>query len=351
MALDGSCMDVADEAANAKFFGYPRLARPKRLPAGARSGLVECGTHAVVAAGIAPYGHSEQVMAAQLLPAKLTPEMLVLADRNFYGFKLWQTACATGAKLAWRVKSNLKLPVEQMLPDGSYLSRVFDSDDRARRAGQTVRVIDYALEGSATPAQGSYRLLTNLGPRCGAGLELAALYHERWEIEGCSMSSRRICAPTARCCAARRPSWCSRSCGAAAGALCDSPVDGAGGLGARTRSGSPELHARRARDQAQDAASCGRFPERLPAARGPAGRDRARALREQSWAPEPARRQAQDEQLQCSASRRSAPFAASASAGASYLNSISTRRHPELPPEHRRKSTRTLIADPTPSTT
>ncbi|MHC2876906.1 hypothetical protein ACUXLG_005954, partial [Ralstonia sp. 121560039-2] len=31
---------------------------------------------------------------------------------------------------------------------------------------------------------------------------------------------------------------------------------------------------------------------------------------------------AQDEQLQCSASRRSAPFAASASAGASYLNSI-----------------------------
>ena len=106
-------------------------------------------------------------------------------DRNFYGFKLWQTACATGAKLAWRVKSNLKLPVEQMLPDGSYLSRVFDSDDRARRAGQTVRVIDYALEGSATPAHGSYRLLTNLlDPDAAPALELAALYHERWEIEG-----------------------------------------------------------------------------------------------------------------------------------------------------------------------
>ncbi|MCK8653436.1 IS4-like element ISBvi1 family transposase, partial [Ralstonia insidiosa] len=88
-------------------------------------------------------------------------------------------------KLAWRVKSNLKLPVEQMLPDGSYLSRVFDSDDRARRAGQTVRVIDYALEGSATPAQGSYRLLTNLlDPDAAPALELAALYHERWEIEG-----------------------------------------------------------------------------------------------------------------------------------------------------------------------
>lgn len=46
----------------------------------------------------------------------------MLADRNFYSFKLWQTACASGAKLAWRVASNLKLPLEQSLPDGSYLS-------------------------------------------------------------------------------------------------------------------------------------------------------------------------------------------------------------------------------------
>ena len=186
MALDGSCMDVADEASNAEFFGYPGASRGQTaFPQARLVGLVECGTHAVVAASIAPYKCSEQAMAAPLLGAKLRADMLMLADRNFYGFKLWQTACATGAKLAWRVKSNLKLPVEQMLPDGSYLSRVFDSDDRARRAGQTVRVIDYALEGSATPAQGSYRLLTNLlDPDAAPALELAALYHERWEIEG-----------------------------------------------------------------------------------------------------------------------------------------------------------------------
>ena len=147
-------------------------------------GLVECGTHAVVAAGIAPYSRSEQAMAAKLLPAKLTADMLVLADRNFYGFKLWQTACASGAKLAWRVKSNLGLPVQQLLPDGSYLSTVFDSADR-KRAGQVVRVIDYALQGLATPGQDSYRLVTNiLDPLAAPALELAALYHERWEIEG-----------------------------------------------------------------------------------------------------------------------------------------------------------------------
>ena len=185
MAVDGSCMDVADEAANAGFFGYPAASRGQSaFPQARVLGLVECGTHAVVAASIAPYGHSEVAMAAQLLPAKLTGDMLVMADRNFYSFKLWQATCASGAKLLWRVKSNLGLPVEQELADGSYLSTVFDSEDRARRGGQRVRVIDYTLKDSATPVQDSYRLVTNiLDPEAAPALELAALYHERWEIE------------------------------------------------------------------------------------------------------------------------------------------------------------------------
>lgn len=186
MALDGSCMDVADEQANAEYFGYPGASRGQSaFPQARVLGLVECGTHAVVAAGIAPYSRSEQAMAAELLPTKLTPDMLVLADRNFYGFKLWRLACASGAKLVWRVKANLKLAVHTMLADGSYLSTVFDSVDRARRSGQTVRVIDYTLQDSATPVQDGYRLVTNiLDPQAAPALELAALYHERWEIEG-----------------------------------------------------------------------------------------------------------------------------------------------------------------------
>ena len=186
MALDGSCMDVADEAANAEYFGYPGASRgDSAFPQARLLGLVECGTHAVVAAQVAPYSRSEQAMAEQLLPAKLAPDMLVLADRNFYGFKLWQLACTSGAKLVWRVKANLKLPVQQLLPDGSYLSTVFDSSDRHQRTGQVVRVIDYTLQDSATAPQDSYRLVTNiLDPADAPALELAALYHERWEIEG-----------------------------------------------------------------------------------------------------------------------------------------------------------------------
>ena len=186
MALDGSCMDVADEAANAEFFGYPGAPRGQSaFPQARLLGLVECGTHVVTAADVAPYGRSEQAMAAQLLPAKLKPDMLLLADRNFFGFKLWQIACASGARLVWRVKAGRKLPVEQVLGDGSYLSTVFDSEDRRRSAGQAVRVIDYELRDSATPTEDSYRLVTNiLDPLQAPALELAALYHERWEIEG-----------------------------------------------------------------------------------------------------------------------------------------------------------------------
>ncbi len=38
---------------------------------------------------VAPCGHSEQALAARLLPG-----MLVLADRNCHGFQLWQSASA-----------------------------------------------------------------------------------------------------------------------------------------------------------------------------------------------------------------------------------------------------------------
>lgn len=185
MALDGSGMDVADERANAEFFGYPTATRGQSaFPQARLLGLVECGTHVIVAAGIAPYARSEKAMATELLPGWLSRDMLLMADRGFYSFKLWTIACDSGAALLWRVSSTLKLAAQQVLSDGSYLSTVFDSEDGARRHGRTVRVIEYTLQDSATPTQGSYRLVTNLlDPEQAPGQELAALYHERWEIE------------------------------------------------------------------------------------------------------------------------------------------------------------------------
>jgi len=111
--------------------------------------------------------------------------MLCLADRNFFGFALWNRGRASGADLLWRVKKNLRLRVEQRLPDGSYLSRIYASERDWRRQtnGVVVRVIDYRLEGIAD-AEPIYRLVTTiLDPTQGPAEELAVLYHERWEIE------------------------------------------------------------------------------------------------------------------------------------------------------------------------
>jgi len=111
--------------------------------------------------------------------------MLCLADRNFFGFALWKKACATGADLLWRVKTNLCLPCAKRLPDGSYLSTIYPSQKDRRRStnGISVRVIEYSLEQVAD-AEPLYRLLTSVLDEARAPAdELAALYHERWEIE------------------------------------------------------------------------------------------------------------------------------------------------------------------------
>ena len=98
---------------------------------------------------------------------------------------MWRLARATGADLAWRIKKNLNLACDKRLPDGSYLSRIFPSD-KDRRHGThaiTVRVIDYYLDG-VPGAEPIYRLVTTiLDHEAAPAEELAALYHERWEIE------------------------------------------------------------------------------------------------------------------------------------------------------------------------
>ena len=79
----------------------------------------------------------------------------------------------------------MRLACEKRLPDGSYLSRIYPSerDWRHKSNGIVVRVIEYQLEG-VSGAEPIYRLVTTiLDPETAPARELAALYHERWEIE------------------------------------------------------------------------------------------------------------------------------------------------------------------------
>jgi hypothetical protein len=186
VSLDGSCLEVADTEANRAAFGVPRASRGESaFPQLRFAALVENGTHVLFGARLGPYAEGETTLAHAVLPA-LRPGMLCLADRQFFGFALWQTAMHTGADLLWRVKHNLRLPREAVLADGSYLTTVYpsDKDRRHRQAGIRVRVVEYRLE-DVTGAEPLYRLVTTiLDPAKAPAAELAALYHERWEIEG-----------------------------------------------------------------------------------------------------------------------------------------------------------------------
>ena len=185
VSLDGSTLDVADERANEEVFGRPAASRGKSAYPQIRFvSLVECGTHVLFGTQMGDYPTGEITLAKGVL-AWLRPGMLCLADRQFFGFELWHQARASGADLLWRIKKNLRLPCEQRLVDGSYLSRIYPSlkDRRHNTNGVTVRVIDYRLDGVAG-AEPIYRLLTTiLDPEQTPAQELAALYHERWEIE------------------------------------------------------------------------------------------------------------------------------------------------------------------------
>ena len=185
VSLDGSTLDVADEKGNDAAFGRPGASRGESAYPKIRFvSLAEVGTHVLFSTQMDGCNVSEVALARKVLPS-LAKGMLCLADRNFFGFPMWTQAADTGADLLWRVKQNARLECEKRLPDGSYLSRIFpsDRDRRHKTNGVVVRVIDYQLN-RVVDAEPVYRVVTTILKHQNApAIELAALYHERWEIE------------------------------------------------------------------------------------------------------------------------------------------------------------------------
>jgi hypothetical protein len=194
MAVDGVVVDVPDTAENLKEFArsgsglnqspYPQV----RLV-----GLGACGTHAIVAAEFDSGRIDERTLLRRLCPA-FGPDMLVLCDRGFFSYELWREAAATGAALLWRLKNDLKIPVLQVLPDGSYLSELVPRELKNQfRRGKLraipdtvrlpVRVIEYTITNRDGNAEVIKVMTTILDPDTATAVELAALYQQRWEFE------------------------------------------------------------------------------------------------------------------------------------------------------------------------
>ena len=186
VAVDGTCLDVADTPGNDAFFGRPGVNKGEKsaFPQARLLAFAECGTHAIFAATIGTYGQAESVLIEDLLP-HLRPGMLLLADRGFFSYALWRKACAAGGDLLWRVRTDAYGPAPahvEDLPDGSWLAHLRASKDRVHEP-MLARIIDYTIDDGRANAT-VYRLVTTLlDPAEAPAHELAAAYTQRWEIE------------------------------------------------------------------------------------------------------------------------------------------------------------------------
>ncbi len=189
VAIDGTCLDVADTPVNQEFFGRPASSKGEQaaFPQARVVALAECGTHAIFAAEVGPYRQGEATLTPPLLE-HIGPGMVLLADRGFFSYALWRQAAATGADLLWRIRTDASGPKPAHvadLPDGSWLAdlrRATPAAERNREA-MRVRVIDYTID-DGHPQGNPYRLFTTvLDPGQATAADLAAAYVQRWEIE------------------------------------------------------------------------------------------------------------------------------------------------------------------------
>jgi hypothetical protein len=205
VSIDGFEWDAPDSEANVAAFGYAGgAAQPSAFPKVRVLTLIESGSHASIGARIGSTGgkgSGEQSLARHLYPL-LEPDMLLVADRNFYSFTDWCAAADTGADLLWRLGEGVDLPLVAMLNDGSYTSVVFAARIRrperdrilaAARAGhdideqkaRIVRVVEYQIPDRGNDADRELIcLLTTIRePGDAPALVLAQGYHDRWEHE------------------------------------------------------------------------------------------------------------------------------------------------------------------------
>jgi len=183
LGLDGTTFTCADTPANARSFRRAKNQhRVSGYPLIRAVALCELGTHALIDWIARGYHQSENRLARRRL-GRVEPGALLLMDRNFHSFDLWQAAYARRFELLIRVQNGPNFPVEQALADGSYLSRVRPKHAKRTEPGIVVRVIRYCWTESNGTVHESRLVTSLLDATTEPAPELVDLYHTRGEEE------------------------------------------------------------------------------------------------------------------------------------------------------------------------
>lgn len=184
--VDGTTARVPDSPENREHFGGQRGPRgDSGYPQARIVTLMTLRTHLLAAARFGPYAVGETVFAKSLWP-QVPDNALVIVDRNFYDAGVLIPLASHGANRHWliRAKRNLRWRVVRRLGPGDDLVEM-EVSHQARAANPSLprrweaRAVRYQRRGFAPQV-----LLTSLfDAEHYPAAEVAALYHERWEIE------------------------------------------------------------------------------------------------------------------------------------------------------------------------
>jgi hypothetical protein len=206
IAIDSKRFDVAETPQNDWFFrGSIRAFGVKcqsAFPQVRLLSALEIGSHAHLGAVLAPAAFSEMSQVPALLPF-LPAHSLILQDAGFRGAWWIQRLLLQGHQSISRLQSHDHACTGPRLADGSYLITVRQSQDRLLAQPLVLRIIEYRLtpqfalaisrlrKSRLSPSQRPacstdrvYRLATTLlDPVAAPAAQVAACYHERWELE------------------------------------------------------------------------------------------------------------------------------------------------------------------------
>jgi transposase IS4-like protein/DDE family transposase len=206
IAIDSKLFDVCETPENDWTFrgrtkdDQPRTQSP--FPQLRLLSVLEIGSHAHVGAALAPGYRWEMALVPEVL-SSLPPNSLVLQDSGFRGAWWMQRLKQAGHDSITRLQADDYACQGERLSDGSYLVQIRRSKDEPLQEPLTLRIIEYRLDAQiaeplaqlqrsrgrtgtrkAVTADQVYRLATTLlDPIAAPAVEIAACYHERWELE------------------------------------------------------------------------------------------------------------------------------------------------------------------------
>lgn len=181
--VDGTRLTLPDTPENEDAFGRPAASRGETaFPQALLVGLFSLATRHVIACSIEQTEKPDERGPAMSLLDKLGRRDIILADRGFSGLPFFLAARLRSVHFLVRLSASFRPVLVARLSDGSSLVRLNGmalAGGKKRRVSMLARLVVYEIG----PHERVVLATSLLNPRHYPAIELARLYHQRWDCE------------------------------------------------------------------------------------------------------------------------------------------------------------------------